>query len=1034
MSQLTTNYGFTKPKLTDVPDITVLSQNWEMIDSILKSIDMRNKITIVADSTDANSYATRGIYFLNNASNVPSEGKSGLLFVEPWSDSLATLQFWIERTTHEIYLRVKDYSWSSWSQISTHEYFEEFSTELQTNVQSTLSAFSGRIQDNYDYIDTVATALREQIGNTLVTDTISSSLDTSKAYVYVGTSTPTIDKGDWIYYDGTEWKSGGVYNSEGYQTDKTLTVPDMAADAKVVGDNIADLKSAFNTATLCAVGWNPIIQKGYYIKFVDGSEGASNKYARTALWYGYGQRFAIDLSDSTYEYAISYFDLTGNLSDGTGYLNDHSEYASGLQYIPSKALKFGLSFRRVDQASLSDSDIDAISAALSCYAATIDNTKIKLSKTIEETDNLWVFENTSTRTTAGLTVNFPNDSTIHIEGNITGTPRFSAMGSKNSGERLLLPGTYVVTYEYIKYSNSANGVFKFGYSYDGTNVTFISSKTPFTISSPAYVFLDCTSNIGAYYNQTFKIKLVDISNVEGSMDYTPKDTAVDYKARSMANSRLEVSVYPGAINTNTGSMELPAVRFYEYRVSPFIYINGNDVIQIKINTSDSNLISSFYISEYSESTEDNIAYIGSKTDITFYQNVYKYNPSAGAKYFKITLTLIESNSYKFKPLTISSIYGNKIYKEPNITDGSKIFLKYFVTGDIYTSGQLLLPTNYSIHRKSVPLVVVFHGTNSMNTWNAEIGTSTSGSGYRYLLDYLTDEGFAVFDCYCFTTKYFSNQYQNQAAPIPLFLEAYIEGIKWVCNNYNVDIDNIFAYATSAGGNIAYMVLHSALDIKFKAMALLAPSYSFISTIFRTYFLREEMRTIIVDYLGLQNETNVSDFINTQTGVSDTTARSFVEDHIDSFAGMNCAAMGTHGATYTDIYGWFATGVSTLPQWMVDLSIPSISSGWTTSPALGVPSIINHPELSSYTHIPTKFWQAFDDENVSGHVNYTIYNWLKNGGSNVQWRTMPNGTGGHYAMGTGENALKSSGTTRLGIEYTDIATAFVEMADFFYNNM
>ena len=277
MSQTTTNYGFTKPELTDVPDITVLSQNWEMIDSILKSIDMRNKLTIVSEAADANSYATRGVYFLNNAINVPSEGKSGLLFVEPWSDSLATLQFWVERTTHEIYLRVKDYSWSAWSQISTHAYFEEFSTELQTTVQSTLSAFSGRIQDNYDYIDTVATALREQIGNTLVTDTIDSSLDHSKAYVYIGTSTADINKGDWIYYDGTAWKSGGVYNSEGYQTDKTLTVPDMAADAKVVGGEIDDLKSALtqieNDAT-DAIGAYPTLEESGNI--ITTKSGADN--------------------------------------------------------------------------------------------------------------------------------------------------------------------------------------------------------------------------------------------------------------------------------------------------------------------------------------------------------------------------------------------------------------------------------------------------------------------------------------------------------------------------------------------------------------------------------------------------------------------------------------------------------------------------------------------------------------------------------------------------------------------------------------
>lgn len=340
MSQTTTNYGFTKPELTDVPDITVLSQNWEMIDSILKSIDMRNKLTIVSEAADANSYATRGVYFLNNASNVPSEGKSGLLFVEPWSDSLATLQFWVERTTHEIYLRVKDYSWSAWSQISTHAYFEEFSTELQTTVQSTLSAFSGRIQDNYDYIDTVATALREQIGNTLVTDTIDSSLDHSKAYVYIGTSTADINKGDWIYYDGTTWKSGGVYNSEGYQTDKTLTVAGMAADAEVVGGEIDDLKSASYdvVADSYPLGLNSV--KNSYIDAA-GKETAYNNWTSSDYLPTNGARRLYFTTTKNSNYNAFYSDKTeesfiGSFAMATSNVN-------GYIYVPENAKYFRIS-------------------------------------------------------------------------------------------------------------------------------------------------------------------------------------------------------------------------------------------------------------------------------------------------------------------------------------------------------------------------------------------------------------------------------------------------------------------------------------------------------------------------------------------------------------------------------------------------------------------------------------------------------------------------------------------------------------------
>jgi hypothetical protein len=321
----------------------------------------------------------------------------------------------------------------------------------------------------------------------------------------------------------------------------------------------------------------------------------------------------------------------------------------------------------------------------------------------------------------------------------------------------------------------------------------------------------------------------------------------------------------------------------------------------------------------------------------------------------------------------------------------------------------------------------------MNTWTQEIGTN-SGTSTRYLLDYLTNEGFAVFDCYCFTSKYYSENFQNQAAPLPVFLQAYIAGIKYVCEYFNVDINNVCFYAMSAGGNLAHMLLHSFGDIKPRAVAMLCPSTGFASTIFRTFFLYDAMRTLIVNYLGLSDEPGASTFISTIYGLDDPTARAFVENHLDSFAGLICGAIGAHGATFEQQYEWMTTGVTTLPQWMTDLSLPGIASGWTTSPATGIPSLVNHPKLSAFSSVPVKFWQSFDDVNVSGHANYTIYTWLKNGGTNVQWRTLPDGTGGHHAVDTDPNALKSSGTTRLGISYSNIATAYVEMADFFYKNM
>lgn len=68
--------------------------------------------------------------------------------------------------------------------------------------------------------------------------------DTDIIYVYVGETTVSLTNGDWYFYDGSAWVSGGAYNSTALVTDKTLTQTDMAADAKKVGDEITDLKSA----------------------------------------------------------------------------------------------------------------------------------------------------------------------------------------------------------------------------------------------------------------------------------------------------------------------------------------------------------------------------------------------------------------------------------------------------------------------------------------------------------------------------------------------------------------------------------------------------------------------------------------------------------------------------------------------------------------------------------------------------------------------------------------------------------------------
>ena len=58
--------------------------------------------------------------------------------------------------------------------------------------------------------------------------------NTNKVYIYVGNESGYTN-GNWYYYNGSRWVSGGVYNSQAINTDATLTHQGVAADAEAAG-------------------------------------------------------------------------------------------------------------------------------------------------------------------------------------------------------------------------------------------------------------------------------------------------------------------------------------------------------------------------------------------------------------------------------------------------------------------------------------------------------------------------------------------------------------------------------------------------------------------------------------------------------------------------------------------------------------------------------------------------------------------------------------------------------------------------------
>lgn len=95
----------------------------------------------------------------------------------------------------------------------------------------------------------------QQYGYPFTAATAAAMTDTTKIYVYTGSETGYVN-GNWYYYDGAAWVSGGVYNAVAFDTDTTLTISGAAADAKATGDRFNNVISDnILSATVTSVGW-----------------------------------------------------------------------------------------------------------------------------------------------------------------------------------------------------------------------------------------------------------------------------------------------------------------------------------------------------------------------------------------------------------------------------------------------------------------------------------------------------------------------------------------------------------------------------------------------------------------------------------------------------------------------------------------------------------------------------------------------------------------------------------------------------------
>lgn len=127
------------------------------------------------------------------------------------------------------------------------------------------------INKNMDMIDTKMKDVENKVGAPLIAATAAEMTNKERVYVYVG-SQSGYTKGNWYYWNGSSWVSGGVYNSVAVETDKTLTVAGKAADGEVVGQEIGSLKEDLQyqkIVPMASIDMNKLSLKKYDAKITE---------------------------------------------------------------------------------------------------------------------------------------------------------------------------------------------------------------------------------------------------------------------------------------------------------------------------------------------------------------------------------------------------------------------------------------------------------------------------------------------------------------------------------------------------------------------------------------------------------------------------------------------------------------------------------------------------------------------------------------------------------------------------------------------
>ena len=530
---------------------------------------------------------------------------------------------------------------------------------------------------------------------------------------------------------------------------------------------------------------------------------------------------------------------------------------------------------------------------------------------------------------------------------------------------------------------------KFGIATYTESKVFLEIVKNITDSALTYtVTKDCLIRVWAGYNDDSTLADNFAAAELGAKVSITTPTAIKFQPTT-------VGMEYGYFDTSTGENRQDKTYLYQ-RSQKVINVHGQKVIKVKFPSEIIQTVDTIWVFSYNKN----------KTPLGTGRRLYRIKSKEleqvlilpdNAYYIRF-FAAWESAHYNYEPVTVSAAVLPT--EECLFSTGTgAIKISYTVSGNNVTGGTLRLPPNYTSDGKSVPLIVCAGGSD----WYPEFdsGLASSASPIWNYSPYIT----------------------------PVNLLCYLKGIEYVCSRYNVDINKVFLCCISQGGEFGlWAIMQETTNIK--AVSFLSTGNNICKFSSGGIFIGKTGRTAMNKVMHLDGtQEEIEAFINTDAGWQDSDILAFCRRNINQFIATVPWAQGISGTDADEIFDLSLSKLTEVPQWMIDKGVPST---FVEPPA----AFVAREGFAKYAHVPSKFWGSYDDEAVCMHNNYAIYQWLMNGASDTEFRQLPDGTGGHYsAIGFNNSAaLKSSGTTALGIAYTNVPTALVETVAFFHDKI